>query len=54
MRELIERTVGPGIPVTVKVSTEDASILCDPGQLESAVINLLCSMPAMRCPTAAS
>jgi hypothetical protein len=27
MRELIERTVGPGIPAHVEVSTEDASIL---------------------------
>jgi signal transduction histidine kinase/CheY-like chemotaxis protein len=41
MRELIERTVGPGIPVHVEVSTEDASILCDPGQLESAIVNLV-------------
>lgn len=41
MRELIERTVGPGIPVTLEASDDDASILCDAGQLESAVINLV-------------
>lgn len=41
MRELIERTVGPGIPVEVDNSGADASILCDAGQLESAVINLV-------------
>lgn len=39
LEELIRRTVGPNIQVECRLSA-DEPILCDPGQLENAVVNL--------------
>lgn len=41
MRELVERTVGPGVRVEMTSDAPDAPILCDPSQFESAFVNLV-------------
>ncbi|MFV1941896.1 ATP-binding protein [Pseudomonas luteola] len=40
MQDLIDRTVGPEITVTTSLSADLWSTLCDPNQLESALLNL--------------
>ncbi|WP_289923559.1 ATP-binding protein [Pseudomonas sp. WAC2] len=40
MQDLIDRTVGPEITVTTSLSSDLWSTLCDPNQLESALLNL--------------
>ena len=40
MAELLQRTVGPTIAVQTIPGTEGGSILCDPHQLENALLNL--------------
>jgi PAS domain S-box-containing protein len=40
MQDLIDRTVGPEITVTTNLSSDLWSTLCDPNQLESALLNL--------------
>ncbi|MBL4832831.1 MAG: PAS domain S-box protein [Pseudomonas sp.] len=39
LEELIRRTVGPSISLVCRLA-EDEPVLCDPGQLENAVVNL--------------
>jgi CheY-like chemotaxis protein len=41
MRELVERTVGPGVSVDIAAEVPDTAILCDPSQFESAIVNLV-------------
>jgi PAS domain S-box-containing protein len=40
MAELIQRTVGPAITVETRLSPDLWPVLCDPNQLESALLNL--------------
>ena len=40
MEELIRRTVGPQIEVSTSAATDPWTILCDPNQLENALLNL--------------
>ena len=40
MEELIRRTVGPGVQVELRMRDGDWTVLCDPNQLESALLNL--------------
>ena len=40
MKELVERTVGPSVIVSTDLAAEGWSILCDPNQLENAILNL--------------
>ncbi len=40
MSELIRRAVGPGIDVSFEAGDGKWPVLCDPGQLESALVNL--------------
>ncbi len=40
MGELIRRTVGPGVLVELRMRDGDWTVLCDPNQLESALLNL--------------
>ena len=40
MEELIRRTVGPSIALRVVLAADECPTLCDPHQLESAVLNL--------------
>ena len=40
MKELVERTVGPQIKVTTQLALAPWTILCDPHQLENALLNL--------------
>lgn len=41
MEELLRRTVGPSIKVEIKLATELWLTLCDPNQLENALLNLV-------------
>jgi len=41
MDDLVRRTVGPGIRVETRLAGEPWSALCDPNQLESALLNLV-------------
>ena len=41
MKDLFSRTVGPGIEVGTKLATNLWSVLCDPNQLENALLNLV-------------
>jgi len=41
MEELFRRTLGPGIRFETKLATELWPILCDPNQLENALLNLV-------------
>ena len=41
MEELFVRTVGPGIQVETKLATDPSPALCDPNQLENAMLNLV-------------
>jgi len=41
MEELFIRTVGPGIRVETKLATDLWTVLCDPNQLENALLNLV-------------
>ncbi len=41
MVDLFSRTVGPSIQIETKLASEAWSILCDPNQLESALLNLI-------------
>ena len=40
MEELIRRTVGPGITVELRLGNGAWTVLCDPNQLENALLNL--------------
>jgi PAS domain S-box-containing protein len=40
MAELVRRTVGPGVRVELKLRDGAGSVLCDPNELESALLNL--------------
>ncbi|MDO9714341.1 hybrid sensor histidine kinase/response regulator [Paracraurococcus lichenis] len=40
MADLIRRTVGPGIAVELQLRDGTGSVLCDPNELESALLNL--------------
>ncbi len=40
MEELLRQTVGPAIPVEMELRADAGSILCDPNQLENALLNL--------------
>ena len=40
MAELIRRTVGPGIEVELRLLDGGGTVLCDPNELESALLNL--------------
>lgn len=40
MVELIRRTVGPGVQVELHLRDGDGNVLCDPNELESALLNL--------------
>ena len=40
MRDLLSRTVGPGIKIEIKLAPELWQTLCDPNQLENALLNL--------------
>jgi PAS domain S-box-containing protein len=40
MKELIRRTVGPGIQVELRLGDGAWAVRCDPGQLENALLNL--------------
>ncbi len=41
MEDLFRRTVGPGIQVEIKLASELWPALCDPNQLENALLNLV-------------
>ncbi len=41
MRDLFSRTVGPGIEIETSLASELWSTLCDPNQLENALLNLI-------------
>jgi signal transduction histidine kinase len=41
MKELLVRTVGPGVQVETKLATDPWPALCDPNQLENALLNLV-------------
>lgn len=41
MKELFVRTVGPGVQVETKLATDPWPALCDPNQLENALLNLI-------------
>ena len=40
LADLIRRTVGPGIAVDLRLRDGAGSVLCDPNELESALLNL--------------
>ena len=40
LRDLIERTVGPSVTVEVTAGPDVGTVLCDPNQLENALLNL--------------
>ena len=41
MEDLFRRTVGPGIQVEIKLAADLWPTLCDPNQLENAMLNLV-------------